>query len=88
MDQPIWVNYIKPRTSNITNKNASIVTVKAQAKTIFTGYTRQINSINKGVKTTLYPNIFNGDDGSAVSNLKNGNTWTDPATLNSIQYLS
>jgi hypothetical protein len=85
MDQPVWMNYIKPRTSGYTNKNASVITNRVQAQTIFTGYTRQIVAINKGFRTTLRPTVFGGDDGLTVANLKNGDTWTAPITLDAIQ---
>lgn len=77
-------NYIKPRTSGLTNMNASLITAKRQAQMIFTGYEREIQAITQ--KTVSRPvTIFKGADGLAVSNLKNGDTWTDPATLNAIQ---
>jgi len=84
-EQPIWMNYIKPRTSGYTNRNASVITNRVQAQTIFTGYTRQIVAINKGFRTTLRPTIFGGDDGLTVANLKNGNTWSNPQTIDAIQ---
>ncbi len=77
-------NYIKPRTSNLTNMNSSVITNKRQAQTIFTGYSRQITSINQGCYNQG-PIVFNGTDGLAINNLKNGNTWTPPQTLNAIQ---
>jgi hypothetical protein len=84
------MNYVKPRSSNNTNSNASIITNKHQAQMIFTGYERQIKAISQ--KAVQRPAIvFSGTDGPAVNNLKNGNTWTNPATLNAIQntnYLS
>lgn len=86
MEQPVWMNYIKPRTSNLTNTNASVITNKRQSQMIFTGYTREITAINRGFKTTQRPLVFNGDDGLTVANLKNGNTWTNPVTLNAIQH--
>jgi Leucine-rich repeat (LRR) protein len=79
------MNYIKPRTSNKTNTNASIITNKIQAQTIFTGYTRQYADINSGIKTARRPLVFNGSDGLTVSNLKNGNTWSNPAAIDAIQ---
>ncbi len=78
-------NYIKPRTSGLSNMNASIITVKRQAQMVFTGYEEQISNINRGSTTVRKATVFNGDDGLAVSNLKNGDTWTNPATLNAIQ---
>lgn len=78
-------NYIKPRTSGLTNMNASLITIKKQSQMIFTGYQEQISAINNGSKTVRKPTVFNGDNGLAVSNLKNGDTWTNPATLNAIQ---
>ena len=78
-------NYIKPRTSNLTNMNASLITNKRQAQMIFTGYARQVGAINQGFKTQRGISIFNGDDGMTVTNLKNGDTWTSPQTLNAIQ---
>lgn len=85
MQQPVWMNYIKQPMSNLTNRNASIITNRAQAQTIFTGYTRQIVTINRGLRTTLRPNVFSGDDGLTVANLKNGDTWSSPITINAIQ---
>jgi hypothetical protein len=77
-------NYIKPRGSNLKNTNASIITNKRQAQMIFTGYERQMHSINQGLATKgVY--IFNGAEGPALINLKNGDTWTSPGTLNAIQ---
>lgn len=77
-------NYIKPRTSNLTNMNASLITNKRQAQMIFTGYEKQIKDISQKIDTR--PSIvFNGADGPTVNNLKNGNTWTNPQTLNAIQ---
>ena len=78
-------NYIKPRTSNLTNMNASLITNKRQAQMIFTGYARQVEAINQGFKTQQGTAIFKGDDGMAVKNLQEGNTWTSPQTLNAIQ---
>ena len=78
-------NYIKPRTSGLTNMNASLITARKQAQMIFTGYQEQISNINNGSNTVRKATVFNGDDGLAISNLKNGDTWTDPATLNAIQ---
>jgi Leucine-rich repeat (LRR) protein len=88
MEQPLWMNYIKPRNSNLTNRNASIITNKTQAQTIFTGYTKQIGDINTGLKTTIHPRVFNGDNGLTVTNLKNGDTWSNPKAINSAQYPS
>jgi hypothetical protein len=65
--------------------NASLITNKRQAQMIFTGYTKQIEAINHGFKTHRAPSVFNGDDGLTVNNLKEGNTWTSPQTLNAIQ---
>lgn len=76
-------NYIKPRTSGLTNMNASLITAKRQSQMIFTGYEKGIQAI--GQKTVNRPIIFNGSDGLTVNNLKNGDTWTDPTTLNAIQ---
>jgi hypothetical protein len=77
-------NYIKPRTSNLTNMNASVITNKRQAQTIFTGYERQVEAIEQ--KAVVRPAIvFSGADGPANNNLKNGATWTPPQTLNAIQ---
>lgn len=78
-------NYIKPRTSNLTNMNASNVTNKSQSQMIFTGYTRQITAISQKCDTVRRPTIFNGADGPALANLKNGNTWTNPQTLHAIE---
>ena len=78
-------NYIKPRGSNLTNINASHITNKRQAQMVFTGYTRQVEAINQGFKTQRGAIAFNGSDGPAINNLKNGNTWTSPQTLNAIQ---
>ena len=77
-------NYIKPRTSGLTNMNASLITAKKQAQMIFTGYEKGIQAITQKTVSRPIP-IFNGADGLAISNLKNGDTWTDPATLNAIQ---
>ena len=77
-------NYIKPRGSNLKNTNASLITQKRQAQTIFTGYERQVESINQGFNTQRGTAVFNGSDGPAVANLKNGDTWTSPETLNAI----
>jgi hypothetical protein len=77
-------NYIKPRTSNLTNMNASLITNKRQAQMIFTGYSRQIEAINQGFKTQRGGIVFNGDDGRTVQNLKEGAIWTNPETLNGI----
>lgn len=77
-------NYIKPRTSNLTNMNASLITNKRQAQMIFTGYERQIEAIEQ--KAVLRPAIvFSGADGPAINNLKNGANSTNPQTLNAIQ---
>lgn len=78
-------NYIKPRTSNLTNMNASLITNKRQAQTIFTGYNRQVVTISQGCDNTRGPIIFNGADGLAINNLKNGDTWTNPETLSAIK---
>lgn len=78
-------NYIKPRTSNQTNMNASIITAKKQAQMIFTGYTRQVTAINQGFQTQRGAVVFQGSDGPAVANLESGDTWTAPATLYAIQ---
>jgi hypothetical protein len=86
--EPLWMNYVKPRTSNLTNRNASVITHKAQAQTIFTGYTKQIGAINSGFKTVIHPRVFNGDDGLTISNLKNGDTWSNPVSINTAQYPS
>jgi hypothetical protein len=77
-------NYIKPRTSLSKNLNASVITNKRQAQMIFTGYERQIEAISQ--KTTLRSaTVFNGADGLAVNNLKEGDTWTNPETLHAIK---
>lgn len=77
-------NYIKPRTSNLTNMNASLITNKRQAQMVFTGYAKQVEAILQ--KTTNRPAIvFNGADGPANNNLKNGAIWTNSQTLNAIQ---
>jgi hypothetical protein len=77
-------NYIKPRTSNLTNMNASLITNKRQAQMIFTGYAKQVEAIEQ--KADSRPAIvFSGADGPANINLKNGATWTSPQTLNAIQ---
>ncbi len=78
-------NYIKPRTSNLTNRNASVMTARRQSQMIFTGYSRQVAAIHQGFQTTRPPTAFQGADGPAVVNLKEGATWTDPATLHAIQ---
>lgn len=77
-------NYIKPRTSNLTNTNASLITNKRQAQMIFTGYVKQTEAISQQV-TRRQATVFNGADGLAINNLKNGDTWTNPQTLNAIQ---
>jgi len=77
-------NYIKPRTSNLTNTNASIITNKRQAQMIFTGYAKQIEVISQKVDSRPAI-VFSGANGPAINNLKNGNTWTNPQTLNAIQ---
>ena len=77
-------NYIKPRTSNLTNMNASLITNKRQAQMVFTGYVKQTEAITQKV-TNRQAIIFNGADGPAVKNLKEGDTWVDPQTLNAIQ---
>lgn len=77
-------NYIKPRKSNLTNMNASIITNKRQAQIIFTGYTRQVQAITQKV-TQRSAIVFNGADGIAIKNLKEGDTWVNPETLNAIQ---
>jgi hypothetical protein len=79
----IAANYIKPRGSNTTNLNASVITNKRQAQMIFTGYERQVKAISQ--KTFRPAVVFSGADGPANNNLKNGATWTNPATLNAIQ---
>jgi hypothetical protein len=77
-------NYIKPRTSNLTNMNASIITNKRQAQMIFTGYVKQVEAIEQ--KAVSRPaTVFSGADGPAVNNLKNGAIFTNPQTLNAIQ---
>ena len=53
-------NYIKPRTSNLTNMNASLITNKRQAQMIFTGYARQVEAI-PGI-ATFFPTVFNASD--------------------------
>lgn len=78
-------NYIKPRTSNRTNWNASVITNKRQAQMVFTGYTRQITALNQGFQTQRKAIVFSGSDGPALKNLKEGDTWTSPETLNAIQ---
>jgi len=83
--QPFWMNYIKPRTSNLTNQNASVITEKRQAQMVFTGYSRQVVAINQGFQTQRGAVVFQGADGSAVRMLKEGDTWTAPATLHAIQ---
>jgi hypothetical protein len=77
-------NYIKPRTSNLTNMNASLITNKRQAQMIFTGYKKQIQAISQDA-TQRQAIVFSGADGIAIKNLKEGDTWTDPQTLNAIQ---
>lgn len=77
-------NYIKPRTSNLTNMNASLITNKRQAQMVFTGYVKQTEAITQKV-TNRQAIVFNGADGPAVKNLKEGDTWVDPQTLNAIQ---
>jgi hypothetical protein len=77
-------NYIKPRISNTNNKNASIVTNKRQAQMIFTGYQKHLQAVTQKV-TQRQAIVFNGADGLAVKNLKEGDTWTNPETLNAIQ---
>lgn len=77
-------NYIKPRISNLTNMNASLITNKRQAQMIFTGYEKQIKDISQKIDTRPAI-VFNGADGPTVNNLKNGNTWTNSQTLNAIQ---
>lgn len=79
------MNYVKPRTSNHTNQNASVATERRQAQMVFTGYTRQITAINQGFQTQRGGVVFQGADGPAVRLLKQGDTWTAPATLNAIQ---
>jgi hypothetical protein len=81
---PFSANYIKPRTSNLTNTNASLITNKRQAQTVFTGYVKQTEAVSYGV-SQRQAIVFNGADGHTVNNLKNGNTWTSPVTLNAIQ---
>ena len=77
-------NYIKPRTSNLTNMNASLITNKRQAQMIFTGYEKQIEAISQ--KAVQRPAVvFSGADGPAINNLKNGAIFTNPQTLNAIQ---
>jgi hypothetical protein len=78
-------NYIKPRTSNLTNMNASLITNKRQAQTVFTGYTREIEAISQKAVQQRPAILFSGADGPTVKNLKEGNTWTSPQTLNAIQ---
>jgi len=80
----IAANYIKPRTSNLTNMNASVITNKRQAQTIFTGYIKQTEAIAQKV-TQRQAVVFSGADGPTIVNLKAGNTWTNPQTLNAIQ---
>ncbi len=77
-------NYIKPRTSNLTNLNASLITNKRQAQMVFTGYVRQTEAISQKV-TQRQAIVYGGADGIAIKNLKEGDTWTDPAALNAIQ---
>ncbi len=77
-------NYIKPRTSNLTNMNASLITNKRQAQMVFTGYVKQTEAISQKV-TSRQAIVFNGADGPTVKNLKEGDTWVDPQTLNAIQ---
>lgn len=77
-------NYIKPRSSNLTNMNASLITNKRQAQMVFTGYEKQIEAISQ--KAVSRPAVvFSGADGPANNNLKNGANWTSPQTLNAIQ---
>jgi hypothetical protein len=76
-------NYIKPPTSKLTNMNASIITNKRQAQMIYTGYKRQIEAIEQKA-VSIPPTIFSGADGPANNNIKNGNTWTTPQTINAI----
>jgi hypothetical protein len=81
---PFAANYIKPRTSNATNFNASYITLKREAQMVFTGYERQIEAISQ--KAVSRPAIvFNGVNGPAINTLKNGATFTNPQTLNAIQ---
>ena len=77
-------NYIKPRTSNLTNMNASLITNKRQAQIIFTGYVKQTEGIADKI-TQRQAIVFSGADGPTVKNLKEGDTWTDPKTLNAIK---
>jgi hypothetical protein len=78
-------NYIKPRTSNLTNMSGASITNKRQSQMVFTGYARQVEAINQGLKTQRGAIVFNGSDGPALSNLKNGETFTSPQTLNAIK---
>jgi hypothetical protein len=81
----VAANYIKQPKSYATNMNASLITNKRQAQMVFTGYERQIEAISQ--KAVQRPAIvFNGADGPANNNLKNGATWTNPQTLNAIQH--
>ena len=77
-------NYIKPRTSNLTNMNASLITNKRQAQMVFTGYVKQTEAISQKV-TNRQAIVFNGADGPTVKNLKEVDTWVDPQTLNAIK---
>lgn len=77
-------NYIKQPKSYATNMNASVITNKRQAQMVFTGYERQIEAIEQ--KAIQRPAVvFNGADGPAINNLKNGAIFTNPETLNAIQ---
>ena len=77
-------NYIKPRTSNLTNMNASLITNKRQAQMVFTGYVKQTEAIAQKV-TNRQAIVFSGADGPTVKNLKEGDTWVSPQTLTAIQ---
>lgn len=78
-----YLNYIKPRTSKSTNMNASLITNKRQSQMIFTGYVKQVEAISQMI-VKRPATIFNGSDGLAVKNLKDGSVWTSPETLNAI----
>jgi hypothetical protein len=85
IQKPFWANYIKPRTSNLTNMNSSLITNKNGAKTVFTGYSRQVVAINQGFQTARGATEFNGTEGPTLNNLKDGAVWTSPQILNAVQ---
>jgi hypothetical protein len=77
-------NYVKQPKSYSTNMNASLITNKRQAQTVFTGYERQVEAIEQKALSRQAV-IFSGADGPANNNLKNGAVFTNPQTLNAIQ---